>query len=462
MRSTVCALVALSLASASAFHLPLALPHRAPARARLSAARPTPRAARPAPPSISMMAEERTVRAPIFDEICEQTGITLPRYMMEVSRANPEMRDLESLMSGIQQACKTIANLVDRAALTGMTGYVGGGGSVNVQGEEQMQLDVITNDVLKRALKFTGKVGVIASEEEDKPVFNRDAYQVPGVESKYQDILADIGTKYVTVFDPLDGSSNVDANIPTGTIFGVYEEADSMENCMVGDDDAIDSSCVFNTLQPGTALVASGYCLYSSSCMFVFTVGNGVNGFTYDRAIGEFVLTHPNIQVPKRGKIYSFNEANRWLWDVPLQEYITSLQTGENEAKVQYSARYIGSMVGDVHRTLLYGGIFGYPSDTKNVDGKLRLLYEAAPMALLMEQAGGMALTGKTRILDLPPQSVHQRVPFLAGSVDDVLEMKSYYDASEDASIIRRCLDRLDAKVSERAKDGLAKLKPKK
>jgi fructose-1,6-bisphosphatase I len=314
-----------------------------------------------------------------------------------------------------------------------------------VQGEEQKKLDVITNDVLKRALKFTGKVGIIASEEEDKPVFNQDAYRVPGGEGKYQDVLADIGTKYVTVFDPLDGSSNVDANIPTGTIFGVYEETESMENCMVGDDtDEVDSQCIFNTLQPGSSLVASGYCLYSSSCIFVFTVGNGVNGFTYDRSIGEFVLTHPNMQVPKRGKIYSFNEANRWLWDKPLQEYITALQTGENEMKSQYSARYIGSMVGDVHRTLLYGGIFGYPSDTKNKDGKLRLLYEAAPMALLMEQAGGMALTGKTRILDLPPQAVHQRVPFLAGSSDDVLEMKSYYDASEDPEIIKRCLARLE------------------
>jgi len=387
--------------------------------------------------------KERTVRAPVFDEVCEQTGITLSRYMMEVSRQNPDMRDLESLISGIQQACKTIANLVDRATITGMVGYEGGGGSINVQGEEQKKLDVVTNEVLKNALKFTGKVGVIASEEEDKPVFNKDAYRVPGGEGKYQDVLADIGTKYVTVFDPLDGSSNVDANIPTGTIFGVYEETESMENCMVGDSNTVDSTCVFNTLQPGSALVASGYCLYSSSCMFVFTVGNGVNGFTYDRSIGEFVLTHPNIQLPTRGKIYSFNEANRWLWDKPLQEYITALQTGQGETKKQYSARYIGSMVGDVHRTLLYGGIFGYPSDTKNKDGKLRLLYEAAPMALLMEQAGGMALTGKTRILDLVPQKVHQRVPFLAGSKDDVLEMKSFYDACDDPEIIARCLARL-------------------
>jgi len=386
--------------------------------------------------------KERNVRAPVFDEICSETGVTLSRYMMALSRQNPELRDLESLLGGIQQACKTIANLVDRASITGMIGYEGGGGSINVQGEEQKKLDVVTNDVIKRALKFTGKVGVIASEEEDAPVFNKDAYRVPGGEGKYQKVLADIGSKYVTVFDPLDGSSNVDANIPTGTIFGVYEEAESMENCVL-DEGAVEGSCLMNTLQPGTSLVASGYCLYSSSVIFVLTVGAGVDGFTYDRAIGEFVLTHPQIKIPKRGKIYSMNEANRWDWDKPLQEYVTALQTAQGQTGVKYSSRYIGSMVGDVHRTLLYGGIFGYPADKKNQDGKLRLLYEAAPMGFLMEQAGGLALTGKTRILDLKPKKVHQRVPFLAGSYDDVMEMRSFYDSSTDPELIKRCIARL-------------------
>ena len=184
---------------------------------------------------MSAVGERKTV-APVFDEICEQTGVTLSRYMMEVARQNPELRDLESLMGGIQQACKTIANLVDRATITGMVGYEASG-NINIQGEEQKKLDVITNDVLKRALAFTGKVGVIASEEEDVPVFNSDAYRgprVPGGEGKYQDVMVDVGSKYVTVFDPLDGSSNVDANIPTGTIFGVYEEMESLENCALG------------------------------------------------------------------------------------------------------------------------------------------------------------------------------------------------------------------------------------
>lgn len=384
------------------------------------------------------------IKSPVFNETCDQTGITLTRFMLEVARANPDLQELESVFASIQTACKTIAKLVKRSAIDGMTGLQAGGGSVNVQGEEQKKLDVVTNDVIKRALKFTGKVGVIASEEEDKPVFNKDAYRVPGGEGKYQDVLADIGSKYVTVFDPLDGSSNVDANIPTGTIFGVYEEKESMENCVLDDDGAVEGSCLMNTLQPGDSLVASGYCLYSSSCMFVFTVGSGLQGFTYDRAIGEFVLTHPNIQIPKRGKIYSMNEANRWAWDKPLQEYVTAIQTGKGETKQGYSSRYIGSMVGDVHRTLLYGGIFGYPADTKNPDGKLRLLYEAAPMSFLIEQAGGLSLTGKTRIMDLQPQKVHQRVPFLAGSYDDVMEMRSYYDSCDDPEIIKRCLARLE------------------
>jgi len=397
----------------------------------------------PAAIKMSAVGERKTV-APVFDEICEQTGVTLSRYMMEVARQNPELRDLESLMGGIQQACKTIANLVDKATITGMVGYEASG-NINIQGEEQKKLDVITNDVLKRALAFTGKVGVIASEEEDIPVFNSDAYKgprVPGGEGKYQDIMVDVGTKYVTVFDPLDGSSNVDANIPTGTIFGVYEETESLENCDIDDVGNTDAQCLLNTLQPGTALVASGYCLYSSSCIFVLTLGAGTHGFTFDRSIGEFVLTHPHIKIPRRGKIYSMNEANRWNWDKPLQEYITALQTGECETKVQYSSRYIGSMVGDVHRTLLYGGIFGYPSDTKNTNGKLRLLYEAAPMSFLIEQAGGLSLTGKTRIMDLKPKQVHQRVPFLAGSADDVMEMKSYYDACDDPEIVKRCIER--------------------
>jgi|EP00802_Teleaulax_amphioxeia_P007730 fructose-1,6-bisphosphatase I len=387
---------------------------------------------------------KKAVVSPVFNEICEQTGVTLTRYMMEFSRQNPEHRDLESLMCAIQTACKTIASIVERAPITGLVGCAAGG-STNLSGDEQKKLDVVTNDVLKQSLAFTGKVGVIASEEEDAPVFNADAYKgpmVPGT-NKTQEVLAGIGSKYVTVFDPLDGSSNVDAHIPTGTIFGVYQEAESMASYIKeGQSGPAARASLLNTLQPGTALVASGYCLYSCSCMFVMTLGAGTHGFTYDRSIGEFVLTHPHMQIPKRGKIYSLNEANRWGWDQPLQDYVTAIQTAKGQTKTAYSLRYIGSMVGDVHRTLLYGGIFGYPADTKNKDGKLRLLYEAAPMSFLVEQAGGLALTGNKRVMDVRPASVHQRVPFFVGSAEDVLEMKSFYDACSNPHEIHTPLNR--------------------
>ena len=280
--------------------------------------------------------------------------------------------------------------------------------------------------------------------------------------------LMDETGRFTAVFDPLDGSSNVDAGIPTGTIFGIFE--DNAE-CIIPEEGCIDDdmsapppddcdvssevsqACLTSTLQPGNSLVCSGYCLYSSSTFFCLTLGAGVQIFTLDTQIGEFVLTHPNVQLAKRGKIYSFNEANRKAWDPPLRAYIDDIQSGEGESGKQYTSRYIGSMVGDVHRTLLYGGIFGYPADMKNKNGKLRLLYEAAPMAYLIEQAGGLALTGKTRIMDLIPQSVHQRVPVILGSPDDVREVRKYYDIftgsetmddSDEAVAIReRCFARL-------------------
>merc|ERR1711990_953156 len=253
---------------------------------------------------------------------------------------------------------------------------------------------------------FSGKMAVLASEEEDAPV---------------------------AVFDPLDGSSNVDANIPTGTIFGIYEEPEGCEVDANGDGVVSDKEmrdCLGATLQEGNKLVVSGYCLYSAATAFVMSFGGGsCQGFTLDESVGEFVLTQPNMQIPTRGKpIYSINEANRWQRDEPLRNYITALQKGEGETGKPYTARYLGSMVGDIHRTLLYGGIFGYPADTKNTNGKLRLLYEAAPIAFLMEAAGGKAVGGAgERILEIDPEDVHQRVPCFFGSAKDVDEMRSYY-----------------------------------
>lgn len=362
-------------------------------------------------------------KAPVFDEVCDTTGVTLKRFMDEVAMLNPEMRELTTLFGGIETACKSITNLVKRSQLPSSE-TLGLEGEVNVQGEDQKKLDVITNDVLKRALRFTGKLGVIASEEEDTPV------DLMPENAKKSEILIDEGEKYVAVFDPLDGSSNVDAGIPTGTIIGIYEYDENCkvdENCVGEECTEQEAQCLANTLQPGTNLVAAAYCLYSSSTFFVLTLGAGTYGFTLDENIGEFVLSHPNIQIPENSKILSFNEANSHMWDEPLQKVVNGWRTGKGKSGETFTSRYIGSMVGDVHRTLLYGGVFGYPADTKNKNGKLRLLYEGAPMSFIVEQAGGLATTGTQRVMEIVPDIVHQRVPMVMGSKNDIQEIIDAY-----------------------------------
>eukprot|EP01041_Mallomonas_annulata_P009099 gene9099-18859_t len=294
--------------------------------------------------------------------------MTLTRFMIEATRNNRDHADLESLMSSIQLACKTISNLVSRAGIHDLTtGLQGVSGSL----KEEKKLDLISSNVLKNALRFTGKLGLIPSEDGDNPVLVEESYN----------------SKYVSVFDPLDGSSNIDVGISTGTIFGIFKEN---EYCLVEDgEDNISKAqqqCLLQTLQPGENLVAAGYCMYSSSTIMMFSLGEGTHGFTLDPNIGEFVLTHPNVRIPKRGKIYSFNEANSHRWTPGLQKYVTDIKSGQGESGKSYTSRYIGSMVGDVHRTMLYGGIFGYPGNKKHTNGKLKLLYEAAPMAFLVEQ----------------------------------------------------------------------------
>eukprot|EP01038_Epipyxis_sp_PR26KG_P007612 gene7612-10364_t len=375
------------------------------------------------------------INAPIFDETDEYMGITLGRYMVEVVAANshiPKIRELEELVMSIQTACKTISSVVERASITGILGLESGGGSINIQGEEQKRLDIITNNIMKKALRFSGTVDVLASEEEEKPVSYpkslAEKYRTEGLvttQFKSDVVIQRTDSCYVAVFDPLDGSSNVDAGIPTGTIFGVFQhDAVKSEERATMDHSAYSLA---ETLKAGSSMVAAGYCLYSSSTFFCLTIGCGVNIFTYDRQIGEFVLTNAQVQIPKRGKIYSFNEAHRKNWDLPLQKFVDDIQNGQGESGQQYSGRYIGSMVGDIHRTLLYGGIFGYPATKKNPRGKLRLLYEAAPMSFLIEQAGGLATTGTDRVMDIIPTTVHQRVPCVMGSKEDVLEVGKYY-----------------------------------
>lgn len=223
------------------------------------------------------------------------------------------------------------------------------------------KLDVITNDLLKRALRFTGRLGVLASEEEDVPV---DLLR-SGLHNRGSEILIEEGEKYVAVFDPLDGSPNVDAGIPTGTIIGVYEHDESCNinlECTPEECTEQEAQCLANTLQPGTNLVAAAYCLYSSSTFFALTLGNGVYIFTLDETIGEFILSKPSVQIPESSSIYSFNEAKLEMWDEPMRKTVNSWREGTGKSGKIFSSRYIGSMVGDVHRTLLYGGVFGYPA----------------------------------------------------------------------------------------------------
>jgi fructose-1,6-bisphosphatase I len=331
--------------------------------------------------------------------------VTLTGWLLKQEHSGVIDGELTIVLNSISLACKQIASLVQRAGISNLTGLAG---AANVQGEDQKKLDVISNEVFSNCLRSSGRTGIIASEEEDTPVAVEESYS----------------GHYTVVFDPLDGSSNIDAAVSTGSIFGIYKPD---ENCIIDfEKDELSSQeakCVMAVCQPGENLLASGYCMYSSSVIFVLSVGTGVYGFTLDPLIGEFVLTHDNIQIPKSGKIYSFNEGNYELWDDKLKSYVDSLK---NPDPKPYSARYIGSLVGDFHRTMLYGGIYGYPADKKSPTGKLRLMYECAPMSFLAEQAGGKGSDGTQRVLDIHPEKVHQRVPLYVGSTEEVEKLEKY------------------------------------
>ncbi|PWZ58065.1 Fructose-1,6-bisphosphatase, chloroplastic [Zea mays] len=334
--------------------------------------------------------------------------VTLTTWLLQQERTGAIDNEMTIVLASISTACKQIAALVQRAPISNLTGVQG---AVNVQGEDQKKLDVVSNEVFSNCLKSSGRTGVIASEEEDVPV---------AVEQSYSG-------NYIVVFDPLDGSSNIDAAVSTGSIFGIYNPNDE---CLadVDDNDTLDSveqRCIVNVCQPGSNLLAAGYCMYSSSVIFVLTVGTGVYVFTLDPMYGEFVLTQEKVQIPKAGKIYAFNEGNYALWDDKLKLYMDSLKEPGDSGK-PYSARYIGSLVGDFHRTLLYGGIYGYPRDKKSKNGKLRLLYECAPMSFIVEQAGGKGSDGHQRILDITPTEIHQRVPLYIGSVEEVDKVEKF------------------------------------
>ncbi|KAG9128347.1 Fructose-1,6-bisphosphatase [Ceratobasidium sp. 392] len=323
--------------------------------------------------------------------------ITLTRSVLaEQFRLGPAATgDLTLLLNAIQVTSKFIATNVRKARLINLVGLAG---ETNVQGEEQKKLDVLADDIMVNALRACGKTSVLVSEEREEAVIIEDRLK----------------GKYCVVFDPLDGSSNIDAGVNIGTIFGIYKVQEGSKGT------------VDDVLRPGSEMVAAGYTMYGSSANLVLTMGNGVNGYTLDNALGEFILTHPDIKIPPRGKIYSFNEGNSVYFHEPVLKYLESIKYPQG-GKAPYSARYIGSMVADVHRTLLYGGIFGYPNDKKSKSGKLRILYEAFPMAMLTEQAGGVAITGTGRILDIKPTSIHQRCPVFLGSKEDVEDLAKFY-----------------------------------
>lgn len=306
--------------------------------------------------------------------------------------------ELSRLMNAIKLAAKRISNKVNKAGLVDVTGAYG---SQNVQGEDQQKLDVLADEIFIQTLIDRDILCGIASEENDDYIAICDGN-------------GSHNNKYVLLMDPLDGSSNIDVNVSVGTIFSIYRRV-SAEGTPVTKEDF---------LQKGKHQVAAGYVIYGSSTMLVYTTGNGVNGFTLDPAIGTFYLSHPNMKITEDGTIYSINEGNYNQLEENVQKYIEYCRS--DETKKSYTARYIGSLVADVHRNILKGGIYMYPGTTKNPNGKLRLLYECNPLAFVIEQAGGKATDGKNNILDIEPTALHQRVPFYAGSknmVDKLHEM---------------------------------------
>jgi fructose-1,6-bisphosphatase I len=301
------------------------------------------------------------------------------------------------LLNGIELACKIIGEEVRRL---GLSSAAGSAGTVNVQGEEQQGLDVFANKVLMDCLGSRGNVGLLASEENEEPIVM--------IEHPEQG-------EYIVMFDPLDGSSNLDVNVSVGTIFSIYRRAESGRKTLTEE-----------VLQPGRAQMAAGYALYGSSTVLVYTTGHGVHGFTLDPTVGTFVLSHPDLKMPPAGKIYSVNEAYADGFPPYCRRFLHWLKSGEDEAA--YRSRYIGSLVADFHRTLLKGGIFMYPPTSFFPEGKLRLMYEANPIALLAEQAGGVATNGTTSILDLVPKALHERVPLFVGSATEMSKLSAFIE----------------------------------
>ena len=335
------------------------------------------------------------------------TSISLTRFLIEEQRAGHVSADLRLLIEVVARACKTISIAVGKGALGGVLGDAGTG---NIQGEAQKKLDVIANDVLLEANAWGGHLAGLASEEMDHSMPIPDVYP---------------RGNFLLLFDPLDGSSNIDVNVSVGTIFSVLRCPEGVTT--PGDE---------HFLQPGNAQVAAGYCVYGPQTTLVLTVGHGTHAFTLDREVGSFVLTTRGMRVPEETKEFAVNVSNQRFWEAPMQRYVGDMLLGkEGPRGKDFNMRWIASMVADVHRIMTRGGIFSYPLDSKCAPkgGKLRLMYEANPMSFLVEQAGGAASTGRQRMMDVQPSGLHQRVPVFLGSKAEV-EAAVRYHAEHDAA----------------------------
>ncbi len=318
-------------------------------------------------------------------------GMTLTQFLLKQKRTSSGIdENIIGLMEGVATIAKVISREVSQAGLIDLLGYQG---DINVHGEQVQKLDAFANTTFINVLGSSGFLTGMASEEIE------DFYAVPE------------GTprgNYLLSFDPLDGSSNIDVNVSVGSIFSIHKKISSG-----------DAVSVTDFLQKGRDQVGAGYVIYGPSTMLIFSLGSGVQGFTLDTSIGEFLLSHENIKIPIKGKIYSINEGYAFMWEERIKKYVDG---AKKEGK---TLRYVGSLVADFHRNLLKGGLFLYPADSKNPQGKLRLLYEASPLAFIVEQAGGAATTGSQPILDLLPEKLHQRVPLIIGSINDVKQVEA-------------------------------------
>lgn len=326
----------------------------------------------------------------------------LTQFIIEQQRANPQSTgDLSGLMNDIASACKKISHLVSRS---GIIGIGGAAESENVQGEVQKELDIITNDVMVDHLNWTGHLAAMASEEIEEII------QIPTQLPK---------GKYLISFDPLDGSSNIDINLSVGTIFSILR-------CPEG----VTTPTVEDFKQKGTEQVCAGFCVYGPTTMMIITTGDGVDGFTLDQDVGEFILTHPNMTIPEDTAEFAINMSNQRFWEAPVQRYIDECIKGVDGGREKnFNMRWVASMVAEVYRLLTRGGVFLYPLDNKPTTegGKLRLMYEASPMSFIVEQAGGVSSTGRERIMEITPEGVHQRVPVILGSKNEVERIIAYH-----------------------------------